>query len=88
MSWSGKAATARDGVLDKQTGTEGFRVLEKQGGDYRKRFLGKKEQQIHDMVSWKVRTVSAKNGILDILGSDCRKSLDGALSSDNIHIES
>jgi hypothetical protein len=29
-----------------------------------------------------------KNGILDILGSDYRKSLDGTLSSDKIHIVS
>jgi hypothetical protein len=43
---------------------------------------------MHDMVSWKERTVSAKNGILDIMGSNYRKSLEGVLSSDKIHIVS
>jgi hypothetical protein len=88
MSWSGKAATAGNGVLEEQRGTEGLRVLEKQGGNYGKRFLEKKEQQMHDMVSSKEKTVSAKNGILDRLGSDYRKSLDGAFSSYKIHIVS
>jgi hypothetical protein len=32
---------------------------------------------MHDMMSGKERTVSAKNGVLDMLGSDYRKPLDG-----------
>lgn len=88
MSWSGKGATVGNGVLEEQRGIEGFRVLEKQCGDYRYRFLGKKEQQMHAVTSWKERTISAKNGILDILGSDYRKSLDGALSSHKTYIAS
>jgi hypothetical protein len=73
MTWSGKAATPGNGVLEGQRGTEGFRVREKQGEEYRKRFLRKNEQQMHGMVSGKERTVSAKNGILDMLDSDYRK---------------
>jgi hypothetical protein len=42
--------------------------LEKQGGDYRKRFLGQNEQQMHDMVSGKERTVSAKKWYLGYTG--------------------
>lgn len=68
ISWSGKAAIAGNGVLEGQRGTEGFRVLEKQGGEYRKRFLGQNEQQMHDMVSGKERTVSAKKWYLRYTG--------------------
>jgi hypothetical protein len=64
MFWSGKTATAVNGVLEEQRGTEGFRVLEKQAGTTGNGFLerknskcttwclGNKEQYLQKMVSW------------------------------------
>jgi hypothetical protein len=45
MSWSGKTATAVNGVLEEQRGTEEFRVLEKQAGTTGNGFLERKNSK-------------------------------------------